>query len=268
MGGNGRSAPGEQSVGRSDRRRAPNARPGTPAKRRQHDRPVAGLGTGEAWKRQRNRTASKGAWACCSRCPYPSWGLSCFRSWIALLTSTSPLGGFAEPLHDCILTVSLLALAFFARKIVPLCERRWAYTVCAVAALMASLLVIASAAGVRPLAIEYAAMAFAAVASAFFILFWCELYSCLSIVKTAMSLALALLATEALKFLLEGFVPAYRLGALLVLPVLTLLLLARAYAHVPADSRPRVTSGKTHIPLERSSACSPSTTSHKACAWG
>ncbi len=180
--------------------------------------------------------------------PLSFLGLSCFRSWIALLTSTSPLGGFAEPLHDCILTVSLLALAFFARKIVPLCERRWAYAVCAVAALMASLLVIASAAGARPLAIEYAAMAFAAVASAFFILFWCELYSCLSIVKTAMSLALALLATEALKFLLEGFVPAYRLGALLVLPVLTLLLLARAYAHVPADSRPRVTSGKTHIP--------------------
>ena len=132
---------------------------------------------------------------------------------------------------------------------------------------MASLLVIASAAGVRPLAIEYAAMAFAAVASAFFILFWCELYSCLSIVKTAMSLALALLATEALKFLLEGFVPAYRLGALLVLPVLTLLLLARAYAHVPADSRPRVTSGKTHIPW-KIIGCSPSTTSHKACAWG
>ena len=43
--------------------------------------------------------------------PVSFLGLSCFRSWIALLTSTSPLGGFAEPLHDCILTVSLLALA-------------------------------------------------------------------------------------------------------------------------------------------------------------
>ena len=183
-----------------------------------------------------NRPAESGlhGLALLSSFPASLTGLGFFRSWITLLTSDGVVTGLNGPTHDLALSIVLVVLALFARCITPIFQKRWALVTCLAVALCSSTLTVGiGVTGQGPVWIGAAATVLAACASALFILLWSTLYSSLPIARTALSLALAMLLAEVVNFLLAGMTPAYRLGALAVLPCLSMACLLCARSHVP-----------------------------------
>lgn len=169
--------------------------------------------------------------------PVSLTGLSFFRSWITLLTGDSVIAGLNGPTHDLALTVALVVLVLLTRRIAPIFQKRWALVTCLAVALCSSALTIGfGVMGQGPTWAGVADAVLAACSSALFILLWSTLYSSLPIVQTALSLALAMLLAEVVNFLLAGMTPAYRLGALAVLPCLSMACLLRARSYVPAGA--------------------------------
>lgn len=188
-------------------------------------------------------------WGLLFSLPISFVGLGLFRGWLSTLNTFNHqwAGGL---LHDCVLAVILLALVIGAKTVVPLCSHKTTYVVCGISALAASGLSVANTAfgGDALLPFGLAATALAALASALFILAWCELYSCLDIARICLCLVLSYLVQEIIKLVSSGFAADYRIGLLIVLPLASLFFLARASALLPIELKPRRFYGKIRIP--------------------
>ena len=188
----------------------------------------------------RQTTAIRRGAATLAAFPASLVGLGFFRSWVTLLTGAGFMAGLNGLVHDTALAAFLVAAALLAGETHPLFARRGVVLVCLAMALGASALTIAGSVAQAGLDWAGAGVAvLAACASGLFILMWSDLYSRLDATGTALALALAMLLAEAVGLLLAGMVEAYRLGALVVLPCLSILTLALARTHLPqAAPRP------------------------------
>ena len=182
----------------------------------------------------RQATAIRRGAATLAAFPASLVGLGFFRSWVTLLTGADFMAGLDDLVHDTALAAFLVAAALLAGGARPLFARRGVVLACLAMALGASALTIAGSVAQAGLGWAGAGVAvLAACASGLFILMWSDLYSRLDATGTALALALAMLLAEAVGFLLAGMVEAYRLGALVVLPCLSILTLALARTHLP-----------------------------------
>lgn len=183
--------------------------------------------------------------------PLSYTGLCFFRAWITLLTGDLLPIGLNGPVHDTVLATVLLPIALNANKVVPLAWKRWSVTASLGCALAAAILMVCAQAGWEPrLVLEVTGTACAAVASALYILMWCELYARFTPVVTALSIALALVGGEVVLALLNGMIVSYRLGALVVLPALSSAFLLRARSKVADGQRPQRASRHLRAPWE------------------
>lgn len=183
-----------------------------------------------------------------SSLPVSFFGLAFFRAWMWSVADTAGSSIAVEQVHDCVLCAALLALAFLARRLVPLGLNRIALALCISCALAGSSLLLLAGHTVLPLQMAYVAIALIAVASALLILSWCELYTCLDIARIALCLAVTFLVEQGLIGLLGNSDNALRAVALLAFPLVSVALLRRAYGYLPETMRPKPIVGKLRVP--------------------
>ncbi|MDR3052537.1 MAG: hypothetical protein LBU48_01590, partial [Coriobacteriales bacterium] len=185
------------------------------------------------------------------------FGLGLYRAWIELVY-VRPL--FEAPLHtvaghdvfDIAMAVVLLICAAASRRLVPLFKKRTLVTCCLVCLLVGTFLNAASLylsldqAVFAPLA--YLAAIISGLGTALIILLWSELYGCLNPLRVAYYYSGSLMVAALVIFLFNGFVQAYYLAGLVLLPILSLVLLFRSYASVPTQNLPKVTSPRFSFP--------------------
>ena len=181
--------------------------------------------------------------------PVSLLGLALFRSWLSLLTHEGLVAGLDGLAHDIALAAALLALAFLSGRLSPLAVKRWPLPAATLIACAASgLAVWAANGGVAAAWAGPALGALAACASALFILCWCELYCRLDLDRAAMALALSFILAVGVNLTLENTNAQFRQGALVALPLLSLLCFLRARSVVPAAPEACARASAPHFP--------------------
>lgn len=171
-------------------------------------------------------------------------GLGLYRAWIEI----GFVGSFVDypapyPLRDlfdlsCV--VVLFACAALARRLSPLCDRRWAHLA------TGTLMTLASALGFLAIAQPQLAGTLAPIASvgggvgvALMILLWSELYGCLSPARIALYYALSQLAGAAVIWTFKGFALPWLALYTCLLPACSLAMLRGARRWLSPERRPR-----------------------------
>ena len=176
------------------------------------------------------------------------------RAWLTL-TYSSPnvalpqLATAHYGLFDAAYCLVSVAAVFAARRIVPLCARRWAR----VGSLACMLAASACCVGVMALGAQgeapggatgiltCAGAVLAGAGFSLFLLLWSEVLSALSMRRIVMQLAAAQVLAVVILFFCQGL-DALRLGvAVVALPFVAIHSISRAYESVPAAERPRPT---------------------------
>lgn len=176
------------------------------------------------------------------------------RAWLTL-TYSAPSVALPSPtlahydLFDYAYCVTSLLIALLARRIVPICEARWAKPASLGCMLVASCLCIATmtiyrlpsmqqATGMTPAMLACGSVV-AGVGFALFLLLWSEALSTLSVRRIVIQLAASQILAAAILFFCQDL-GTLRMGiAILVLPLLAILSIARAYQSASSASRPR-----------------------------
>lgn len=168
--------------------------------------------------------------------PISLLGLALFRAWVPTILGQSSNTDAMGLLHDGVLAALLLCGALLAARIAPLSRHRWPLYACAAASLGTWLAFLARANGFDAPAASVLMATLCAVASALFILQWCEVYARLPVDQTALVLGLSFVLGRALAFLMAGMAPVQTALCLLALPLLCMLALARARTVAPAEA--------------------------------
>lgn len=151
--------------------------------------------------------------------------------------------------YDVCLAATSIALAFGARRLVPLAGRRWAYLGCLALMTGSAFLQITVVNGWLDPGFLVVRDVCAGAGSAVMILLWCEVYACLSPTRVAVYLSLSWVLGVLATFVLEGLREPYLEGALVALPGLSLLLVWRSYSlYIDPSDRPQATQSR-YLPL-------------------
>ncbi|OUO90626.1 hypothetical protein B5F40_06335 [Gordonibacter sp. An230] len=185
--------------------------------------------------------------------PLSFLGFALWRAWVSLAVA-----GPAYPLplmqqtgqlaYDMVLAVTCLVAALLSKRLSPLNGRPSPYF------LAGALMTGATAANVAAIfvpslsALAPLCAAASGIGSALLILLWCEIYGCLSPVRTAVYYALALIMGVFLTFVLEGFKGPWFYGALAALPIMSAGLAYRSYHRRLAPQDRPASSYRTLVP--------------------
>lgn len=187
--------------------------------------------------------------------PFAFLGFALWRVWVSLSYAAPalpmPVGAPVEGklVYDACLAAASVALAFGARRLVPLAGRRWPYFVCLALMTGSSVLQVAVVNGWLGSALLVARDVCAGAGSAIMILLWCEIYACLSPTRVAVYLSFSWILGVLATFVLEGLRTSYLEGALIALPSLSLLLAWRSYGlYIEPADRPQATESR-YLPL-------------------
>lgn len=178
--------------------------------------------------------------------PLAFLGFALWRAWVSLSYADPacalPLRDATGQLpYDAGLAVAALVIAVFSSRLAPLNEKEWSYGVAGVLFAFAMSTNIASVdnPGLATVLAIPSTVA-ASVASALLILLWCEAYSCLNPARVAVYYALSMVLGVVVTFILKGFTVPYLHGALVLLPILSLMLVHRSYHRfIPVSDRPQ-----------------------------
>ena len=175
--------------------------------------------------------------------PLSFFGFALWRAWVSLAVASPAyplplMQQTGQVAYDAILAAACLAGALLSKRLSPLNGRLWPFFLAGI--LMAGSTAMNVAATFHPALTVFAlpCVVAAGVGSALLILLWCEIYSCLSPVRTAVYYALTLILGVFLTFVLEGFRGPWFYGALVLLPIMSVGLAHRSY-HRRLASRDR-----------------------------
>ena len=187
--------------------------------------------------------------------PFAFLGFALWRAWVSLSYAAPalpvPVGAPMEGklVYDVCLAAASVALAFGARRLVPLVGRRWPYLACLALMTGSSALQVAVVNGWLDPGLLVVRDVCAGAGSAVMILLWCEVYACLSATRVAVYLSFSWVLGVLATFVLEGLRVPYLEGALVALPGLSLLLAWRSYSlYIDPADRPRATQSR-YVPL-------------------
>lgn len=172
--------------------------------------------------------------------------------WLRVFLPLSPseclVGVFdAHVLFDIASGVTLLALAFFSKRMTPLVEHRLFLFVCCGTMVLASIvLMAANFTGLNGLHIASALLG--GVGSCILLLSWIEFFASFNPLRCILYYCCSRVASELLGLVLEGYVLPYRYGVLVALSLLSLWMLFRAHAQVEITDRPRINSSLKPFP--------------------
>lgn len=166
--------------------------------------------------------------------PLAFLGFSLWRSWVSMsyaapVFSAAAGAATGKLVYDVCLAVAAVALAFCARRIVPLNGRRWAYLGCWLLMTASSAIQVGGVYVELPGALYMVRDVLAGAGSALMILLWCEIYACLSGIRVAVYLSLSFMLGVLLTFMFEGLRAPYLQGVVLALPGLALVCAYRSY---------------------------------------
>lgn len=184
----------------------------------------------------------------------PFLGFGAWRAWVSLSYASPVVDAVGQHIavkfmYDIFLVLCFVAIALFTKRLIPLTERKNAYVLCAVCMVSATLMNTVPAFLEIPLPnIGYLSAFLAAVGSALLILLWCELFSCLNPLRVAMHLSVAFIFGVILVFVLKGFKEPYLYGAMVLLPLISLLCVKNAYRGLPATEKPPRFMGRFSFP--------------------
>jgi DNA-binding CsgD family transcriptional regulator len=189
------------------------------------------------------------------RAPLFFFGLGLYRAWIELVyvrplleTPAHQIAG--HDVYDISMLVILLLCACFAKRLIPLFKRRGVTVLCLALMTLGTVLSFLSLLA-PPLATTTAAYV-AAISSgagtAFIILYWSELYSCLNPLKVAFYYSGSLLLAALVIGLFMGLTDSYYIFGALLLPGISLLLLYKSYRFIEPENLPRCNSGISSFP--------------------
>lgn len=182
-------------------------------------------------------------------------GFALWRAWVSLSYAApalpvpvgAPMDG--KLVYDVCLAAASVALAFGARRLVPLAGRRWPYLVCFALMTGSSTMQVAAVNGWLDPGLLVVRDVCAGAGSAVMILLWCEVYACLSATRVAVYLSFSWILGVLVTFVLEGLRVPYLEGALVALPGLSLLLVWRSYSlYIDPADRSRPTQSR-YVPL-------------------
>ncbi|NTU89295.1 MAG: helix-turn-helix transcriptional regulator [Actinobacteria bacterium] len=181
-------------------------------------------------------------------------GIGIYRAWIELAyvrpLITAPSWEIAgHDAYDFAMVASLLIMALFARKIAPLISKKAVLWLCGTLMVASSALIITSY-YIPSIAsvVAFPAAIIGGVGTAIIILLWSELYSCLNPFRVALYYSGSLMVGVLIVYLLKGFIVSYFYASVLLLPIASLLCLARSYTTIPEQERPKGTWGKFSFP--------------------
>lgn len=164
--------------------------------------------------------------------PLPFFGLALWRAWMNV-TFVSPssaiplLGGLSHGFFDAVMLAVFVLGILFAKQLSPLTTKRWARWACV--ALMTPLSAAAWLSLYVPevLALSVPLTVLASVGGTLMILLWSERYAGMPPYKVLIGLTGSYALAVAIVFVLNGFYPDYLAGFTMLLPLASVLMLAR-----------------------------------------
>ncbi len=174
--------------------------------------------------------------------PLVFMGVGVYRAWLATFFRYDAfpiIGVFDYFLFEGAIGVVCFALAFAARKVVPLWSNRVIGRAAAVAMVGGSALVVAACFGVQNDVLKWAGLVCAGAGLGALILMWAEFYGSLNPMRVALYHAMAIACGEALKWLFMGMDASYLAFFAVVLPLVSLACVKASMRRLPSHDLPQ-----------------------------
>ncbi|MBO4365233.1 MAG: helix-turn-helix transcriptional regulator, partial [Eggerthellaceae bacterium] len=188
--------------------------------------------------------------------PFCFTGMGIFRVWTETVYSNSAIAFPAQAVSGCgfatfniLAAVVLLSLAFAARKIAPLFNKRFAYIGAGVGLSASAFLNFASI-YLSSMALPFgvAAVILGAVGIALIILLWSELFSCLNPLRVGLYFSGGLVVGALILWLFKGLLLPWLWVCTCLIPPISLICLHQAYRHLSGKERPHTSWGHFTFP--------------------
>ena len=186
--------------------------------------------------------------------PIAFLGLAFYRAWIELVFVGSfidfPFARYAG--HDCFDAVMIAVLflcASLARKIGPFYRRRslfYAMLALLLVATLSAFLSLWQPQMARMLSVSATVAGGSGVALA--ILFWSEIYSCLSAYRVGLYYCASIVVAALTIYVCRGFSLPWLFGAVLALPFISAMLVGISYLELPTDELPHESTARFSFP--------------------
>lgn len=185
-----------------------------------------------------------------SAIPFVFFGVGMYRAWLATFFRYSAfptITVFDYFLFEGAIGVVALALAFAARRVVPLWKnRRAALTTVACMTLGSAFIAIGCFASME--AVKYGGLLLAGGGLGSLILMWAEFYGSLNPLRVALYHALAIFVGEAVKWLFMGLSVPYLVFFSIVLPTVCVLCVRSSMRRLPQAEQPQaMREGDIHV---------------------
>ncbi len=174
--------------------------------------------------------------------PLVFMGVGVYRAWLATFFRFDAFPGidvFDYFLFEGAIGVACLALAFAARKVVPLWSNRIIGRLTAVAMVGGSALIVFSCFVVQSDVLSVVGLALAGAGLGSLILMWAEFYGSLNPMRIALYHALAIFWGEVIKWLFMGLDASYLAFFSIVLPLVSLACVRASMRRLPEHDLPR-----------------------------
>lgn len=186
--------------------------------------------------------------------PFAFLGLGVYRAWIEIVFVGSfvdfPVTQYStREIFDVVMTLTLFAVVFLARKIGPFYNKRSVYLISGITLTLATVLVFWSMMQPeRAYQFAVASSLLGGVGIALIILMWSELYGCLNPLRVALYYSASIIAGAVLIYIYRGFAFPWLFVMTSVLPALSLLMVWRGFSLLPHAEKPSLSWSRFSIP--------------------
>lgn len=181
-------------------------------------------------------------------------GLGIYRAWIEIVYVGSfvdfPIADIAgQNIFSISSVVTMLGCAILSKKIGPFFNNKLLYWLCGVSLSLSTIGAFASlfVPGVAGI-IAFPATILGGFGIGLMILFWSELYACLSPLKVALYYSLSCVMAALIVVVCKGFLFPWLFGVALVMPAFSLMCVLLSYHSLSEDELPQAVEGKFSFP--------------------